>query len=142
MSATSILNTINQMQSNTNQLNFQQNQKNVGSSSIDQNAFMQLLMAQLKYQDPTNPMDNNQFLTQQAQMSQVEQLGNLTNVMQSTSTLTQASNLVGKTVDVKGSDGNVITGTIQNAQISNNSVGIQINGQIYTPAQISKIYSN
>src|SRR5450631_2890848 len=48
------------------------------SPSIDglatENTFLQLLVAQIKNQDPTNPTDSVQFLTQLAQFSQLEQL--------------------------------------------------------------------
>ena len=49
-----------------------------GASNIDglanENTFLQLLVAQIKNQDPTNPTDSVQFLTQLAQFSQLEQL--------------------------------------------------------------------
>jgi flagellar basal-body rod modification protein FlgD len=48
------------------------------SSNIDglanENTFLQLLIAQIKNQDPTNPTDSVQFLSQLAQFSQLEQL--------------------------------------------------------------------
>ena len=44
-----------------------------GASSLDYKAFLQLLIAQLKNQDPTQPMDSTQFVAQLATFSQVEQ---------------------------------------------------------------------
>jgi flagellar basal-body rod modification protein FlgD len=47
-------------------------------SSVDglanESTFLQLLVAQIKNQDPTNPTDSVQFLSQLAQFSQLEQL--------------------------------------------------------------------
>jgi flagellar basal-body rod modification protein FlgD len=43
------------------------------SKAIDKNAFLQLLVAQMKNQDPMNPSDGTQFLTQLAQFQQLEQ---------------------------------------------------------------------
>jgi flagellar basal-body rod modification protein FlgD len=40
----------------------------------NENTFLQLLVAQIKNQDPTNPTDSVQFLGQLAQFSQLEQL--------------------------------------------------------------------
>ena len=37
----------------------------------NQNVFLQLLVAQLKYQDPQNPADGTQFITQLAQFSEL-----------------------------------------------------------------------
>lgn len=42
--------------------------------NVDENQFLQLLVAQIKYQDPTNPTDSTTFVTQLAQFSSLEQL--------------------------------------------------------------------
>jgi flagellar basal-body rod modification protein FlgD len=44
------------------------------SSQIGKSEFLELLVAQLKNQDPMNPMSNEQFLTQLATFSSLEQL--------------------------------------------------------------------
>jgi len=41
---------------------------------VNENQFLQLLVAQIKYQDPTNPTDGTTFVTQLAQFSSLEQL--------------------------------------------------------------------
>ena len=70
-------------------------------------SFLQLLMAQLQNQDPTSPMDTNQFTQELVQYSQVEQQINtnsdLTQLIQLTqgNSILQSSALVGKTVDVQ-----------------------------------------
>ena len=45
-----------------------------GNNQLNENTFLTLLVAQLKYQDPMNPADSTQFLTQTAQFTQVETL--------------------------------------------------------------------
>lgn len=68
--------------------------------------FLKLLMTQLQNQDPTAPLDTNQFTQQLVQFTSVEQQINtntsLTKLIEATqgNTLLQSSNLVGKTVDV------------------------------------------
>jgi flagellar hook assembly protein FlgD len=47
------------------------------SASADQNMFLQLLVAQLKNQDPTQPMDSTTFVTQLAQFQQLESTNNM-----------------------------------------------------------------
>ncbi|MEP9375442.1 flagellar hook assembly protein FlgD [Aquabacter sp. CN5-332] len=46
---------------------------NNSSKTVDYNAFLQLLIAQMKNQDPTAPMDSTQYMAQLASFSQVEQ---------------------------------------------------------------------
>ena len=47
------------------------------SGTVDKNMFLQLLVAQLKNQDPLNPTDSTQFVTQLAQFQQMEQSVNM-----------------------------------------------------------------
>jgi flagellar basal-body rod modification protein FlgD len=44
------------------------------SNQVTKDAFLQLLVAQIKNQDPLNPADGTQFLTQLAQFSELEQM--------------------------------------------------------------------
>lgn len=48
-----------------------------GSGSMDKDAFLKLMIAQLKNQDPLNPMDGTEYASQLAQFSSLEQLTNL-----------------------------------------------------------------
>jgi flagellar basal-body rod modification protein FlgD len=48
-----------------------------GSTQVTKNMFLQLLVAQIKNQDPANPADGTQFLTQLAQFQQLEQSMNM-----------------------------------------------------------------
>jgi flagellar basal-body rod modification protein FlgD len=47
------------------------------SASTDQNMFLELLVTQLKNQDPTQPMDSTTFVTQLAQFQQLESTNNM-----------------------------------------------------------------
>jgi flagellar basal-body rod modification protein FlgD len=51
--------------------------QSAGSSQVTKNMFLQLLVAQIKNQDPLNPSDGVQFLTQLAQFQQMEQSMNM-----------------------------------------------------------------
>ena len=68
-----------------------------------QNTFMQLLVAQLQNQDPLNPMDNSQMTSQLAQINTVNGIQQLNTTMSSMLTqnaTTQASSMIGRTVQV------------------------------------------
>ena len=68
-----------------------------GSGEMDKEAFLQLLVAQMKYQDPLQPTSNTEYISQYAQFSQVEQMQN----MAASTDLARASSLVGQQVYVK-----------------------------------------
>jgi len=69
------------------------------SANLNYNNFLQLLIAQMKYQDPTDPMDASEQISQLATFSQVEQSvkmnTNLSSLIQAQS-FSQASDMIGK----------------------------------------------
>ncbi|MCM1100904.1 MAG: flagellar hook capping protein [Clostridium sp.] len=70
---------------------------NSSSDGMDKDAFLQLLVAQMRYQDPLEPTSNTEYIAQYAQFSQVEQMQNMAASMD----LQRASQLVGKEVYIK-----------------------------------------
>jgi flagellar basal-body rod modification protein FlgD len=72
-----------------------------GNNSLNQDTFLKLLVAQLKYQDPMNPADSTQFLTQTAQFTQVQtlqQMAKQQEAQQAASQLLAASTMIGRPV--------------------------------------------
>jgi flagellar basal-body rod modification protein FlgD len=86
----------------------------------DKDTFLKLLVAQLKYQDPSNPADSTQFLAQTAQFTQVEKLGDIADLMKS-QRLVNASALVGHPVTYMDENGAQLTGTISSAKLNGDS---------------------
>lgn len=107
------------------------NEKKTGNSSLDKNAFLQLLVAQMKYQDPLEPTSNTEFVSQYAQFSALEQMQN----MSATLELSRASTLVGQTVSVNTTDSTGKTTTIQGmvdyVVYENNKAYVSIEGNLY-----------
>lgn len=81
---------------------------------LGKNDFLQLLVTQLRNQDPLSPMQDQAFIAQLAQFSQLEQLENMTSsletstqvdyIMSQTIANTMATTLIGKTVIAEGAD--------------------------------------
>lgn len=86
----------------------QQSTQGTNKNELGQDAFMQLMLAQLKNQNPLDPMDNGDFLAQMAQFSTASGVGELKNSFDNFSSgfnstqALQASSLVGRKVLVEG----------------------------------------
>lgn len=72
------------------------------SNTMDQDAFVKILMSEMANQSPDNPEDATQFVAQMAQFSSVEQMLNLNRTM----TFNSASSLIGKGVNINQVDEN------------------------------------
>jgi len=70
------------------------------SSLANESTFLQLLVAQIKNQDPTQPMDSTAFLSQLAQFSQLEQLVGIRQDIENPSSSTAATNPAASTTGV------------------------------------------
>lgn len=92
----------------TSTTNTTTNASSVPQSSLDYTAFLRLLLAQMKNQDPTEPMDSTAYMGQLASFSNVEQGIKLNAKLDSLLTsfsLTQADSVIGRTITT--SDGSV-----------------------------------
>jgi flagellar basal-body rod modification protein FlgD len=110
----------------------------VGSSKsvADQDTFLKLLVAQLKYQDPSNPADSTQFLAQTAQFTQVQKLQQIATMMQAQQ-LIGASALVGRTVTYQDDTGASQTGVVSKTKLNGDSEPTLVVGN--TDVQLSKV---
>ena len=107
--------------------------------SLDKDAFLQLLVAQMKYQDPLEPTDNTEYISQLATFSQLEETQN----MQASLQEMEANSLVGKQVvlcvtsSATGETSDV-TGTVDSVIHENNKTYLMVNNNLYS---IDDLYS-
>jgi flagellar basal-body rod modification protein FlgD len=91
-------------------------------ANLNYDSFLKLLVAQMKNQDPTQPMDSTQQIAQLATFSQVEQTiqtnTNLESLLQRTS-LSEANAVIGKTVT--SSDGKT-TGVVKEVTLYSDGI--------------------
>ena len=86
--------------------------------------FLKLLVAQMRYQDPSNPVDTSQMMAQTATFTQVEKLEQLVNqnasmlVLQESAT---AGALVGRTVTYTDTTGASVSGTVTSVRLASRS---------------------
>lgn len=78
-------------------------------SAMGKDEFMKLLVTQLRYQDPMNPMEDKEFIAQMAQFSSLEQMQNLNSYFLST----QAISMIGKNVSWTTDQGEIKSGVVK-----------------------------
>ncbi|EHK57587.1 flagellar hook assembly protein FlgD [Allomesorhizobium alhagi] len=116
------------VQMNTAQTSTANSTDQTSKTAVDYQSFLKLLVAEMKNQDPTNPMDSTQYVAQLAAFSQVEQSvqinTKLDQLLQS-STLAQADALIGRTVT--SADGKV-TGKVAEVRLLSNGIVAVLEG--------------
>lgn len=102
------------------------------TSGLDKEAFLQLLVAQMQYQDPLEPMDNTEYIAQLATFSQLEATQNL----EDTVNKSMANDIVGKYVILNVTDKNgsvnTVTGKVDYVMYENGEVYLAVNDGIYS----------
>ena len=98
-------------------------------ATLEYDAFLKLLVAELKNQDPTEPMNSSEFVAQLATFSNVEQsvrINDKLNAMMTALTLSQADGLIGKTVT--SGDGSISGKVIALRAVAEGPLAILENG--------------
>ncbi len=98
--------------------------------SLSSDAFLKLFVTQLKYQDPTQPMDPSAMMAQLAQLSTVQKLDELNTNFQvalRTEKLSFARELIGMQITY-GVGNESFIGLVEGAALDNGLVGLLING--------------
>lgn len=112
---------------------------------LGKDAFLHLLTTQLRYQDPMNPVDDQDFIAQMAQFSSLEQMQNLTKVLEAfiaeeraTNQMARATALLGRTVEVLG-DGDVYTGKVEGIRMQNGVPRLMVGGATFSISDLVKV---
>lgn len=112
------------------------------SSSADKDMFLQLLVAQMKYQDPMKPTDSSQFLAQSAQFTALEKMQTVadqTAQLVTTQMAFGASSLVGRTVSWTNADGTTATGAVSGVNFATNGPVLVVGGQEVPLGQVTSV---
>ncbi|MDQ4086256.1 MAG: flagellar hook capping protein [Actinomycetota bacterium] len=100
-------------------------------NSMDKDTFLQLLVAQLRYQDPMNPTDSTEFLAQSAQFTALEKMeavAEQTAQVVAAQMAFGASSLVGRSVTYVDENGTSVTGTVDAVQFKAEGPMLDVNG--------------
>ena len=108
------------------------NSKKASGNTLDKEAFLQLLVAQMKYQDPMEPTSNTESVSQYAQFAQVETMQNMSANMD----LQRATSLVGQEVHIKttGASGEstLLSGRVDYVIYENGTPYLVVNEGMYS----------
>ncbi len=102
-----------------------------GSASEDKDMFLKLLVAQMKYQDPMNPTDSSEFLSQSAQFTALEKMSTTAEQVTQLVGLQMAfgaSSLVGRTVSYPGDDGTSVSGQVSSVKFTSTGPILTVDG--------------
>ena len=111
------------------------------SQQLGKDDFLKLLITQLSNQDPTNPMEDTQFIAQMAQFSSLEQMTNMNesfNKMAAMINSSQAAATIGRTVDVDVGD-TTARGVVE-ATTMGSQPQVMVNGMYYDLDKIKAVY--
>ncbi|HWL43429.1 MAG TPA: flagellar hook capping FlgD N-terminal domain-containing protein [Ilumatobacter sp.] len=100
-------------------------------ANLDRNAFLKLLVAQLKYQDPTNPADTSQIVTQSAQLTMVDRLNEMATSFQTANSLSRlalATSMVGQNVSFLDPGGEFVWARVDGVSIDGADVILAAGG--------------
>jgi flagellar basal-body rod modification protein FlgD len=113
-----------------------------GTNSPDKDMFLQLLVAQMRNQDPANPTDSSEFLAQTAQFTALEkmqQVADQTSQMVALQVAFGASSMVGRTVSYAGPDGALLSGVVSSVRFEATGPVLQVNGEDVHFAEVQSV---
>ncbi|MBI5409062.1 MAG: flagellar biosynthesis protein FlgD [Nitrospirae bacterium] len=104
----------------------------IGGKTLGKEDFMNLLIKQLSYQDPLNPMDSTQFTSQLTQFSSLEELNNINGTLEDVLAFQHSmqnaavANMIGRTVKVEGNAAQLTDTANINYELSKDAASVKI----------------
>lgn len=110
-----------------------QSENNVGTDALGKDAFLELLVTQMQYQDPLEPTDNTKMISELAQFSSLEAMQNVTTNLNNS----QALSIVGKNVIMEvgkssnASTTSTVAGYVEYVKMVEGKAQLSIGGELY-----------
>jgi len=118
----------------------QQTQK--PNQNFDKDTFLNILVNQLRYQNPLSPQDSDSFINQMVQLTTIEQIANLTASMEKmleSQEFNRAVSLIGYQVTVLDSGGETVQGTVEKVTMVDGEPRLFINNSEYPLSKLVSI---
>ena len=111
--------------------------------ALGKDAFLKLLVAQLKYQDPLNPAEGSEFMAQTAQFTMVEKLEEI--ARQGAELLAgqrlAAAGLVGREVSYTDEDGKATKGEVESVRFGSSGTVLVVGGKEVPFASVTEVHA-
>jgi len=110
--------------------------------SLGQSDFLKLLTVQLSQQDPMKPMDDTAFVAQMAQFTALQQSSDMATqigLMRSSTNLTAASALIGKTVTINSKTDGSVSGKVDAVDTTGSEPQLVIVGKNYSLSTLTRV---
>lgn len=123
-------------------LDYELREGRIAKQELGKDDFLKLLMAQMTNQDPTNPMENTEFIAQMAQFTSLEQMTNMSQNFEKMAALinsSEAQSMLGRTVQIDLGAEQSATGVVE-AATRGASPQVQVNGMFYDMNKIKAVY--
>ncbi|HLI26423.1 MAG TPA: flagellar hook capping FlgD N-terminal domain-containing protein [Chloroflexota bacterium] len=111
-------------------------------NGLGKQEFLQLLVAQLRNQDPLSPMEDKEFISELAQFTTLETMQSLDKRLE---TLTQAqllaqgATLLGREIEAAAADGSTVSGKVTEVQLASGTVQLVVGGQTVPVTQVTRV---
>ena len=112
------------------------------NNTLDKNAFLQILCAELSNQDPLNSTDNTQYISQLAQFSALEQSQNTNDTITSllnSQKITEGSMLIGKEVSFSTGSDSYVNAIVKSVKVSGQDVSLVTDNGTYSIDNVADI---
>lgn len=115
--------------------------QSTNSNSMDKDMFLKLLVTQMQYQDPLEPTDNTEYMSQLAQFSTLEEMQNLNTTISGGQMLSLTGQYV--ILNVPDSTGNVsqVSGLVDYVTVSDGKTYFHINDEYYLSDYLDSVVS-
>lgn len=113
------------------------------NNNLGKDDFLKLLITELRHQDPTNAMQDKEFIAQMAEFSALEQTQNMAKQLADNlafSQLTQSAAFVGKNVEVNDkASGTTVKGNVEAVQMMEGKAFLKVGPKLYQISDVLKI---
>ena len=118
------------------------NPKRQATQNLGRDDFLKILITQLSYQDPTNPMQDKEFIAQMAQFSTLEQMTGMAKDFAKLTSLfsgNEAQSSLGKNVEILENE-RTVTGMVQ-AVTRGEFPQVLVNGSLYDWDKVNRVFA-